>query len=161
MTRAKFWLITIAALAVAFFCVAYPLYVIWPFRQQHPRQLAAALEVIRIRSFVTWLCAAAAVTAIVLYWRTRPRVLAKIGAVVAVVGVCLFTALSQINIYEIMFHPMVRPTFAAAKDSKLDGAEMVLAVHEGAAERAYPIRIVSYHHVVNDVIGGAAIAATY
>jgi hypothetical protein len=27
--------------------------------------------------------------------------------------------------------------------------------------RAYPVRSLSYHHIVNDVIGGVPIAATY
>ncbi len=38
---------------------------------------------------------------------------------------------------------------------------MVMAVHLGGEARAYPIRIVSYHHIVNDVVGGLPIVATY
>jgi hypothetical protein len=60
-----------------------------------------------------------------------------------------------------MFHPMGRPNFVAATDTKLDGAEMVMAVHIAGEARAYPIRIVSYHHIVNDVVGGVPIVATY
>jgi hypothetical protein len=51
--------------------------------------------------------------------------------------------------------------FTAANEVKLDGAEKVVAVRVGGQARAYPIRSMSYHHVVNDVVGGAAIVATY
>jgi hypothetical protein len=60
-----------------------------------------------------------------------------------------------------MFHPLIHPSFTAARDVKLNGAEMVIAVRNGAEARAYPIRSMSYHHVVNDVLGGAASVATY
>jgi hypothetical protein len=43
----------------------------------------------------------------------------------------------------------------------LDGAEEVIAVHIGTAARAYPVRSMSYHHIVNDVLGGLPIVATY
>src|ERR1019366_2153673 len=67
----------------------------------------------------------------------------------------------RVNIYELMFHPLIHPSFTAARDVKLNGAEMVIAVRNGAEARAYPIRSMSYHHVVNDVLGGAASVATY
>ena len=65
------------------------------------------------------------------------------------------------NVYELMFHPDQHPTFTAAREVKLDGAEKVIAVRAGGEARAYPIRGMSYHHVVIDVLGGVAIVATY
>jgi len=44
---------------------------------------------------------------------------------------------------------------------KLDDDEKVIVVKIGDAARAYPIRSISYHHVVNDVVGQEAIVATY
>ena len=85
----------------------------------------------------------------------------KFAVMFAVALVILFTGLSRVNVYEIMFHPMGRPNFASVTDTKLDGAEMVMAVHIAGVARAYPIRIVSYHHIVNDVVGGVPIVATY
>ena len=52
-------------------------------------------------------------------------------------------------------------SFTAASEVKLDGAEKVVAVRVGGEARAYPIRSMSYHHVVNDVVEGKAIVATY
>ena len=106
-------------------------------------------------------CAVSAVLAGILYWRAQPKIMPKIGILAAVAAVCLFAGLSRVNIYEIMFHPMGRPAFASAADTKLDGGEMVMAVNLGGEARAYPIRGVSYHHIVNDVVGGVPIVATY
>ncbi len=106
-------------------------------------------------------CAVSALLAGFLYWRAEPKMLRKLAVMFAVALVIIFTGLSRVNVYEIMFHPMGRPNFVAATDTKLDGAEMVMAVHIAGEARAYPIRIVSYHHIVNDVVGGVPIVATY
>jgi hypothetical protein len=31
----------------------------------------------------------------------------------------------------------------------------------GGESRAYPVRMMAYHHIVNDVVGGVPIVATY
>ena len=38
---------------------------------------------------------------------------------------------------------------------------MILAVRLGSDARAYPIREMAYHHVLNDVVGGVPVAVTY
>jgi Protein of unknown function (DUF3179) len=156
------YLLTIAAtFAISLFFLAYPFYVIRPFRHQGPRELAVALSLLRLRPGVEMVCAVTALLAAFLYWRAQPKMLRKLGVAFVVLLVCVFTGLSRVNVYEIMFHPMGRPSFAAAGDTKLDGAEMVMAVRQGGEARAYPIRIVSYHHIVNDMVGGVPIVATY
>jgi FtsH-binding integral membrane protein len=150
-----------AILAISLFFLAYPLYVIRPFRHQGPRELALALQILRFRPGVEMVCAVSALLAGFLYWRAEPKMLRKLAVMFAVALVIIFTGLSRVNVYEIMFHPMGRPNFVAATDTKLDGAEMVMAVHIAGEARAYPIRIVSYHHIVNDVVGGVPIVATY
>jgi len=80
------------------------------------------------------------------------------------VGMVLVTfsaAMSRMNYFEWMFHPVASPGFEAEDQSKLDAKEMVLAVKFGPDARAYPIRQIAYHHIVNDVVGGVPIAATY
>jgi hypothetical protein len=159
--RLIFTLVLLACLAVSLFCVAYPIYVIRPFRHQGARELAVALVVARFRTVITVISAMAAVAALIGYWRRRPpiwrRVLQAAGAVLVIV----LAFLARVNIYELMFHPVVHPTFTAVQGVKLDGAEKVIAVRIGGAARAYPIRGMSYHHVLNDVVGGVAIVATY
>lgn len=151
-----------ACFAISLFCLAYPTFVIRPSRYQSPRELAAALAVMRFRPGLEMLCVACALFAAFLYWRAQPKLLRKIAVMIPVALVCLFAGLSRVNHFEqLMFHPLGRPSFQAISDTKLDGDEMVIAVNLGGEARAYPIRSVSYHHIVNDVVGGVAIAATY
>ena len=153
--------VLIVCVLVSLACVAYPIYVIRPFRAQGASELALALVVSRFRAAVTVLSALIALGATILYWRKqsrrRPRLLAISAACLAVV----MAILARINIYEIMFHPIDRPSFAAASEAKLDKEEKVLAVKIGASARAYPIRGLAYHHLANDVVDNTAIVATY
>jgi len=151
----------LACLAVSLFSVAYPIYVIRPFRYQGARELAVALVVARFRAMATITLAIAALLALIGYWRAQPgkwwRALASAGAVLTIV----LAFLGRVNIYELMFHPDGHPSFAEAREAKLDAGEKVIAVRIGREARAYPIRSMSYHHVLNDVLGPDAIVATY
>ena len=159
--RRTFTLILLTCLAVSLVAVAYPIYVIRPFRHQGAGELAWALAVTRFRPAITVISALAAVVAAIGCWQVQAlrwkRVVSAAGAVLVVV----LAFLARVNIYELMFHPDTHPSFSAARDVKLDGAEKVVAVRIGGEARAYPIRGMSYHHVVNDVVGGVAIVATY
>jgi hypothetical protein len=70
-------------------------------------------------------------------------------------------ALTHVNIFERMFHPYDAPFFASADEVKADADDKVLAVRVGDEAKAYPIRTMGYHHIVNDVVGGRPIAVTY
>ena len=154
------WYLT-ACLVLALAALIYPVYVIRPFRHQGVHELAAGLFVLRFRPYVDVLLVLIALVSLVSYWRVQRRVLRRILAVAATILVCVAAWLSRINIYELMFHPMGRPSFSAASQSTLNGAEMVLTVNIGGQARAYPIRIISYHHIVNDTLNGVPIVATY
>ena len=143
-----------ACLAMSLVLVAYPLYVIRPFRAQGARELMAALMISRFSPLLTAVLALVAVVAAIAYWRAyaprRSRTLVATSAVL----VCVLALLAHANVYEqLMFHPLEHPTFAAAKDAKLDNDDKLIAVKIGASARAYPIRDMAYHHVVNDVVG--------
>jgi hypothetical protein len=154
-------LVLAACFAVSLFFLAYPIYVIRPFRHQGAGELATALSVLRYRPVAMGLCVAMGIFALILYWRSQTERWRRAAMCVGTAGVCLFAALSRINIYEMMFHPMGRPQFQPAGETKLDAGEMVTAVEIGPVARAYPVRITSYHHIVNDVVNGVPIVATY
>jgi hypothetical protein len=81
-----------------------------------------------------------------------------------VLGVCLASAaavMARVDYFEWMFHPVAAPGFESAAAVKLDPSQMVMAVRFGSDSRAYPIRAMAYHHVVNDTVGGIPIAVTY
>jgi len=157
----KHWLVIVASLLVSLFCLAYPIYVIRPFRHQGVTELSLALLVMRFRPILTTACVALAILTAVRYWRVQPRRWLRAGAVAGVVGVVAFTALSRVNVYELMFHPLGAPAFESAGESKLDKNEKVVAIQVNGTARAYPIRGMSYHHIVNDMVSGVPIVATY
>lgn len=54
------------------------------------------------------------------------------------------------------------PKFVVAEDAEfLRDDDRVIGVHRGGIARAYPIRILDHHEVVNDVFDGEAILITY
>jgi hypothetical protein len=54
------------------------------------------------------------------------------------------------------------PEFVTADDATyLKGRDRVLGISVKGAARAYPIRILNYHEIVNDAIGGTAVVVTY
>ena len=145
----------LAVLAIAIFFAAYPLYVIRPFRHQGAQELQAALFVLHWQHIVELVCAAAALIAVAVL---RPH----IRTITVTALVLVFAGLSFVNVFEVMFHPAGAPAFQSVRDTRLDGDEKVLAVNA----RAYPIRSISYHHIVNDTVvndegGSVPIAVTY
>ena len=159
--RWRFTAILLACLAVSLVCVVYPMYVIRPFRAQGARELAVALAVLRFRPVLVAVSALVAVGAVVGYWRAQARFWRRLMAALAAAFVCALVALARVNVYELMFHPDDHPEFAAAADVKLDKDDKLIAVKTGGSARAYPIRTMGYHHIVNDIVGGTAIVATY
>ncbi len=160
--RNRWIFLLLACLAASLVLVAYPLYVIRPFRAQGARELMIALAVSRLRPVLTVISALAAVAAAIAYWRTRPQTWRRTLAAAGAVLVCVLAVLARVNVYEqVMFHAVEHPEFAAVKDTKLDADDKLIVVKIGSVARAYPVREMGYHHVVNDVVGGTALAATY
>jgi len=160
--RRIYFAVLLVGLAVCLFCLIYPVNIIRPNRSQNPRDLAIALAVMRFRGVATVICVLTTLAALVIYWQAQcswwRRSFATLGAAL----LCVLGALSRVNIYEaLMFHPDLHPTFAAASRIKLGKGEKVITVKVHGVARAYPIRNISYHHVINDVIDKVAIVATY
>ena len=55
------------------------------------------------------------------------------------------------------------PTFLTAQESQpqMDDGERVLGVSINGESRAYPLNLLSRHEIVNDTVGGQAIAVTW
>ncbi len=143
-------------------CFAYPFYVISPFRSQGARELKLALFITQIGPWLSLFCAVACLALLVYAWSRMQGRLRRAAAVVCVVFAALGAFLTRFNLYEqMLFHPIAGPQFEAANRSRIDPDDMVLAVRIHNASRAYPIREIAYHHVVNDTLAGIPIVATY
>ncbi len=151
----------VVSLVVSGVFLGYPLYVIRPFRHQGARELAAALAVIQARTLVELACVVCSLAALYWYWSQESRRSKRIWAATSTVLVCAFAVGSRINVFELMFHPDTHPAFASITETHIDPDDAVLAVKLGTSARAYPIREMGYHHIINDWVDGKPIVATY
>lgn len=148
------------SVCIGLFLFLAPALIIRPFRFQSSRALNFALALRQQAPAWSLIIAAGTVILAAVLWRRVSlwkRIL--LGA-----GICLVAVsavMSRVDYFEWMFHPVRVPGFEAADRAKLDSSEMVMAVRFGSDARAYPIRAMAYHHVVNDVVGGVPIAVTY
>jgi hypothetical protein len=158
---------SVSASTLFIFCVLagtglffLPAFIIRPFRYQAPRALVAAMAVAQHAPLWTLMAAVAALTmALVLWdrvaWRGKTAILFGLTLVVG------SATMSRIDYFEWMFHPIHAAGFTPVADSKLASSEMIMAVSLGNEARAYPIREMAYHHVLNDTVAGTPIVVTY
>jgi hypothetical protein len=148
------------ACLAAFILVAYPIYVIRPFREQTPAAIGRALWVLQHNKPLSFILACLITAFALLLWRGSGWVARLLLA--SAMGITILAAVSTwINLYEHMFHPFGAPQYLAANLAAVDENDMVIAVTLGEESRAYPIREMGYHHIVNDRLHGLPIVVTY
>jgi Protein of unknown function (DUF3179) len=163
----RVWSLTVGLVcaAVAAACVMMPLYVIRPFRPQDATALQVALWIRLAGPWISGLCAVLLVVATIWSWKRVGASVKRVWFRVAMVGLCVVAIagayLTRVNIFEKMFHPYDAPAFGSADAVAVDPDDKVLAVRFGGQARAYPIRTMGYHHIVNDTVGGVPIVVTY
>jgi len=150
-------LASVAALALALF----PIYIIRPFREQKPAALQHALWVtLHDKPILFGLFLLIAICALFVWRRAGwvPRLLLAPAMTIAL----LAAAAAWVNPYEqMMFHPFGEPRYVTIQQAGIDAKDMVIAVTLGGESRAYPIREMGYHHVVNDRLHQLPIVVTY
>ena len=153
--------IALAVFALAGFGVfMFPAFIIRPFAYQNPRALMWAMAIRQLAPMVSLICALVSFLLIALLWQSTLR-WRKTFLVIPAILVAVSAVMSRLNYFEWMFHPVDNAKFESESSSKLDAKEMILAVRYGSDARAYPIREMGYHHILNDVVGGVPIAVTY
>jgi hypothetical protein len=149
---------SLATLALAL----YPIYIIRPFREQKPADLQRALWVqLHDKAILIGLFVLISVL-VVLVWR-RAGWVARLLLLTPALGVALLAAAAAwVNPYEqMMFHGMGEPHFISIEQARIDPKDMVIAVTMEGESRAYPIREMGYHHIVNDRLHQLPIVVTY
>jgi Protein of unknown function (DUF3179) len=151
-------LIVLALVTIAAFFI--PAFIIRPFAYQSPRGLLVAMAIRQRAPIISLGFGVASLVVAVIIWRN-----AKKWTKVAVVAIMLFVTcaavMTRLNYFEWMFHPVDAAQFEAESASRLEKTEMILAVRYASDARAYPIREMAYHHILNDVVDGVPIAVTY
>ncbi len=149
-------MLTMLNLGVFFF----PAFIIRPFKYQSSTGLMSAIHVKQVAPAVSLIVAAGVLVLAVKMWR-ESRWLARTGLVVALMLSVGTAVMARLNYFEWMFQPIRTAGFTSASDTQLPDSEMVMALRVGSDARAYPIRQMAYHHVLNDTVGGEPIVVTY
>jgi hypothetical protein len=145
------FLIALAILSVAL--ILTPLLIALPPVNQTPQMLAAARAAQALAPIASLLLA---VLAAIRLWR-RP---VACGAVLAIALICF--ALSRVNLLERVFAPArTAETIAIASFHDIRDTDMVIGVVIADQSRAYPVRYLAYHHMLNDQLGSTALLPTY
>jgi len=147
-------------LSIAF--VAIPVFLIQPFRPQTQRALEISY-LLRAWSPLTTVLILLAAFALTLWkWKRTRRWWGKALLVIILVLSIAPVWFARQNHFEWMFNPLHHSSYVKAADADfVRDADMVLAVQINNEAVAYPVRLMAYHHVVSDTVGGTPICATY
>jgi hypothetical protein len=155
------WLALLLIILAAVAIVAAPVWIIMPFKGQTERGVAASYALKRWSPLVTIIALAFAVVLAAWLWRGA-RWWKRAFLVVFLIPLFAVTWFARQNHFEWMFNPLPNPAYAKATEAKfVDDADVVLAVKLNGEAAAYPLRLMAYHHVVDDTVGGVPIVATY
>src|ERR1700737_4648476 len=135
---------------IGWFCI--PPLILRPFRYQSPQALSLALALRQRAPLGILVVALICLLLAVALW-SFARKWQRIVLAAAMMFVAFSAGMARINYFEWMFHPRRSRQFQTEAQSKLDSAEMIMAVRLGNDARAYPISEMAYHHIVNDTVG--------
>ena len=159
--RKLVWLLLFVLVIAVVAIVLTPVFLIMPFKAQTPRILEVSYMMRRWSPWLTLLATLLILTLITGLWISG-RWWSRIIMVLLLVPVIGATWLARQNHFEWMFNPLPNPAYAKLADANfINDDDRVLAVTIGDESVAYPIRLMGYHHLVGDTVGGVPIVATY
>lgn len=159
--RWKLWLLLLLIIALTLAIVAVPIFVIMPFRAQTPAGVAWSYWLRRWSPLVTVITSIIALGLCIRLWRGARR-WSRLAMPILFVPLLAATWMARQNHFEWMFHPLPNAAYASISEAGfVADTEMVMTVELNGESVAYPVRQMAYHHVVQDVIGGRPITATY
>jgi Protein of unknown function (DUF3179) len=159
--RKLVWLTVLALVVAVLVIVLTPVFLIMPFKPQTPRTLAVSYLMRRWSPLFT-LGAAALILILTIGLWAGSRWFSRIALAILLIPTLAATWLARQNHFEWMFNPLPSPAYARSADASfVNDEDRVLAVKIGNESVAYPVRIMAYHHLVGDTVGGTPIVATY
>lgn len=162
LSRRSSWLILLAITLVAFAVVFIPVWIIQPFKPQTTRGVELSYMLRRFSPWITLVALAFGFLLLVKLWMGSQRWWKKALLVIILIPLFASTWFARQNHFEWMFNPLANAAYAKVNDAGFVGADdVVLAVEINGEAAAYPVRLMAYHHLVEDVVGGTPIVATY
>lgn len=160
--RKHLWLILFATLAIAFAVVFIPVWIIQPFKPQTTRGVEVSYLLRRFAPWITLVALVLGFLLLVKLWMGSRRWWKKALLVIILIPLLASTWFARRNHFEWMFNPLANAAYAKIHDAGFVGADdVVLAIEINGEATAYPVRLLAYHHLVEDVVGGTPIVATY
>ena len=159
--RKLVWLLLFLLIVVVLVIVLAPVFLIMPFKAQTPRTVEVSYLMRRLSPWLTILASLLIFTITIRLW-VGGRWFGRIALVILLLPTLGATWLARQNHFEWMFNPLPNAAYAKAADATfVNDDDRVLAVTINGESVAYPIRLMGYHHVVGDTVGGTPIVATY
>jgi hypothetical protein len=162
-TRAAGWVLLFVVVAATLAVVITPALIIQPFKSQTARGVELSYTLRRWAPLVTMIGTVLTLGLGLYLVRGRRRLWLKLPALLLCFGLTLIAAwFARQNHFEWMFNPLPNASFVRTGEADfVSGADKVLAVEINGDAVAFPIRQMGYHHVVQDVVGGVPLVATY
>jgi hypothetical protein len=145
------FLLAVALVNVAL--VAFPLVTAIPFIRQTPSMLEVAYLAKSAAPAVSVVSLTFTVVMMLRSWR---------GKLISLTLLLACAVLARVNALEWMFPAAGDAKFASIgsfHDVRDD--DMVIGVTVDGAQRAYPVRYLAHHHMLNDTLGARALLPTY
>jgi Protein of unknown function (DUF3179) len=156
------WFILLTIAAAVFAITAIPVWLIQPFAPQTENALRVSYFLKTWSPFFTLAALLFAVVLSIYLWRDSKRWFGKAFLILPFAAILLGVWFARQNHFEWMFNPLAQAAFAKASETDfIADDDMVLAVKLNGEAVAYPVRQMACHHIVQDVVGGQPITATY
>jgi hypothetical protein len=161
-TRRKLvWLIFFVLVIAVIAIVLTPVFKIMPFKAQTPRTMEISYVMRRWSPLLTIVGSVVILTLVIALW-LRGRWWSRIVLLLLLVPTLGATWLARQNHFEWMFNPLPNPAYVKSTEAAfVNDTDRVMAVTIGNESVAYPIRIMAYHHLVADNVGGTPLVTTY
>ena len=155
------WLVLLIILIIGLAVVITPIWIIQPFKPQTQRGLEWSYIFRRVSPLVTVVASLAVLLMTIWLWRGT-RWFLKMLLVVLLLPLFAATWIARQNHFEWIFRPHASIAYSSVREANfVDDNDMVLAVKNNGEAVAYPVRLMAYHHLVQDVVGGTPLVATY
>lgn len=151
-----------AILAVVIAAIFIPAYLIRPFVAQTKEGVRISYYVRTWAPYLTVILGLLSLVLAIRFRRTATHWFKKSVVVVVLLLTGIASWLSFQNYFEWMFNALPNADYVPADQVDfITGKDMVLTVTHSGEAVAYPVRLLAYHHLVHDRVGGKPIVATY
>ena len=161
LSRRTAWITLLVIALIALAIVVLPAWIVQPFKPQSQRGLEVSYEMRRWSPLVTLIALASGLMLVLWLWRGS-RWWRKALLLMVLIPLLASTWFARQNHFEWMFNPLANAAYAKTNDAGfVADTDIVMAVESNGEAVAYPVRLMAYHHLVQDVVGGTPIVATY